>query len=257
MATKSGGLGLENRRALVTGGSRGVGRAISLHLAAAGAHVGISYRSREDEANSTLNEVRAAGRRGWVHPGDLADPATAAALAARAQDEFGGLDVLVVNHGVWEPEDVPLAEMSDEQWRRTLSANLDSVFYLLRAALPQVTDGGGVVLVTSSAAQRGEAFHGDYAASKGALQSLVKSLAVELAPRGVRVNAVAPGWVDTEMVAPAFEDGGLEAILDEIPLGRVATPEDVAGPVAFLASPLANHVTGEVLNVNGGAIRPG
>lgn len=245
---------LRGKRALVTGGTRGVGGAVARMLAEAGADVGISYRSRHRDAESMVEELRARGVRAWAHPGDLAEPGVAAGLFERARSEFGGLDILVANAGVWPPEDVPIADMSTAQWRRTLSVNLDGVFYCVRAAAGMMADGGRIVLVGSTAGQRGEANHGDYAASKGALQSLVKGVAVELAGRDITVNCIAPGWIDTEMAAVPYDAGGREEIARTIPLGRVATPEDVAGPIVFLCSHLARHITGEVLNVNGGAV---
>ena len=248
--------GLTGRRGLVTGGSRGVGRAVAEALVEAGLRVGVTYRSREREAEATLDRLAATGAECWGFKGDLSDPDVVADLARRVE-ERGGLDVLVLNHGVWETRDIPLWEMSVEQWRHTLATNLESVFLVLRSLLPLLREDGSVVVVTSTAAQRGEAYHSDYAASKGALQSLVKGLALEVASRGIRVNGVAPGWVRTEMVAPVLTGEGLDRILAGIPLGRVAEPEDVAGPVLFLASALSRHVTGEILNVNGGAVRPG
>lgn len=249
---------LGGRRAVVTGGSRGVGRAVARLLARAGADVGIAYRSRHEEARSAVDELEAIGARAWAWSGDLAEPEEADALFRHASEEFGdGLDVLVGNHGVWPPEDVPLEEMEEERWRRTLAVNLDSLFYVTRAAIRRLRDGGRIVLVSSTAGQRGEAFHADYAASKGAIISLVKGLSVELAPRGITANVVAPGWVDTEMAEPAYREGGRARIAAEIPLGRIATPEDVAGPILFLCSDLARHVTGEILNVNGGSVRVG
>jgi 3-oxoacyl-[acyl-carrier protein] reductase len=179
-------------------------------------------------------------------------------VAAAAQ-ALGGLDLLVVNHGVWPAVDVPLARMDDAQWDETRRSNLDSVIYVCRAAIPILRDGGAIVLVSSTAGQRGEAFHADYAATKGAVISLTKSLAVELAPR-LTVNCVAPGWVETEMSRDSLErDGGAgrRAIERGIPLGRVATAEDIAGPIVFLCSQLARHVTGEILNVNGGSVLVG
>jgi 3-oxoacyl-[acyl-carrier protein] reductase len=160
----------------------------------------------------------------------------------------------VANAGVWPPDDVPLAEMSEEQWLRTVEVNLTGVFHTVRQAARRVTDGGRIVLVSSTAGQRGEPGHSDYAASKGALISLAKSLAVELGGRGVTVNCVAPGWIDTEMVAAPLAGARREAIERAIPLGRIASAEDVAGPILFLCSSLARHVTGEVLNVNGGSV---
>ncbi|MFO7894780.1 MAG: SDR family NAD(P)-dependent oxidoreductase [Longimicrobiales bacterium] len=245
---------LKAKRALVTGGSRGVGAATARLLAEAGADVGISYRSRESEAEAVVAELREMGVRAWAHAGDLAEPEVVEELFQKAEAEFGGLDILVANAGVWPPEDVPIAEMSTAQWRRTVSVNLDGVFYCVRAAARMLADGGRIVIVGSTAGQRGEANHGDYAASKGALQSLVKGVAVELGTRDITVNCVAPGWIDTEMAEIPYDDGGRAEIEAGIPLGRVASAEDVAGPIAFLCSGLARHITGEVVNVNGGAV---
>ena len=144
--------------------------------------------------------------------------------------------------------------MTDEHWRRTMSENVDAMFYSTRAAARHLERGGRIVLVSSTAGQRGEAYHADYAASKGAMISFVKSLAVELAPRDVTVNAVAPGWVDTEMVVQALDGEGRDRIAAAIPVGRIASARDIAGPIVFLCSELARHVTGEILNVNGGSV---
>jgi 3-oxoacyl-[acyl-carrier protein] reductase len=247
-------LGLRGRRAVVTGGSRGVGRATALLLARAGADVGIAYRSRHDDARRVVDEIRALGARAFARSDDLASAAGAAALFDAAERELGGVDIFVANAGIWPPDDVPLAEMSEEQWLRTMEVNLTGIFHTVRLAARRVTDGGRIVLVSSTAGQRGEAGHADYAASKGALISLAKSLAVELGGREVTVNCVAPGWIDTEMVAGPLAGGRREAVERAIPLGRVASAEDVAGPILFLCSSLARHVTGEVLNVNGGSV---
>jgi 3-oxoacyl-[acyl-carrier protein] reductase len=247
-------LGLRGRRAVVTGGSRGVGRATALLLARAGADVGIAYRSRNEDARRVVDELRALGVRAFARSDDLASAAGAAALFDAAERELGGVDIFVANAGVWPPDDVPLAEMSEEQWLRTMEVNLTGVFHTVRQAARRVTDGGRIVLVSSTAGQRGEPGHADYAASKGALISLAKSLAVELGGRGVTVNCVAPGWIDTEMVAAPLAGARREAIERAIPLGRIASAEDVAGPILFLCSSLARHVTGEVLNVKGGSV---
>ena len=244
---------LIGQTALVTGGSRGIGRAAALLLARCGADVALSYHSRTGDAEATANEIRALGRRVYVSGGDVADPHVADRLAAGVKREFGGLDVFVANAGVWPAEEKRLADMSVERWRATLQANLDSVFVSARALLPLVRPAGRVVIVSSTAGQRGEAFHADYAATKGALIALTKSLAVEYAP-DIVVNCVAPGWVDTEMSAPAFTPENRARIQAGIPIGRIATAEDVAGPILFLCSSLARHVTGEVLNVNGGSV---
>ncbi len=250
-------LRLAGKRALVTGGSRGVGRATAELLARAGVHVGISYHSREADARRVVENIRALGVRGWAEGGDLADRAVVDRLFARADSEFDGLDIFVGNAGIWPVADVPLSEMDDERWHTTVAVNLDSIFFTTRAALKRMNDDGRVVLVSSTAGQRGEAFHSDYAATKGAIISLVKGLCVEVGRRGITVNAVAPGWIDTEMSAGALRGPGRAAIDDAIPLGRVATAEDVAGPIVMLCTPLARHITGEILNVNGGAVLVG
>lgn len=246
--------GLRGTRALVTGGSRGVGSATALLLARAGAAVGIAYRTRQAEATAVVERISASGGEAWAEAADLATAEGAAALLARCERAWGKLDIVVANAGVWPPEPVALAEMAPEQWANTLQVNLTGAFYTLRHATRLMADGGRIVLVSSTAAQRGEAFHADYAAAKGALISLTKSLAVELGPRGITVNCVAPGWIDTEMVALALAGEGRERVEREIPLGRVASAEDVAGPIVFLCSALARHITGEVLNVNGGSV---
>lgn len=253
----TGLIDLEGRNALVTGGSRGVGRATALLLARAGASVGISYRTRQGEAEGVVSELRALGVHAWAQGGDLTDAGDVEALFARADREFDGLDIFVGNHGIWPVEDAALADMTDEQWHTTLATNLHAMFYACRAAARRIRDDGRIVLVGSTAGQRGEAYHGDYAASKGALISLVKGFCVELAGRGITVNCVAPGWIDTEMAAPCYQGEGRSRVEAGIPLGRVASAEDVAGPIVFLCSRLARHITGEVMNVNGGSVLVG
>lgn len=250
-------LDLKGKAAVVTGGSRGVGRATALLLAQAGADVGIGFRSRTEEAGDTVRALRERGVVAWAEGGDLADPEDAARLFQRADREFRGLDIFVGNAGIWPPEDIPIADMTDAHWRRTMKANLDSVFYTTREAARRIRDHGRIVLVSSTAGQRGEAFHADYAASKGAIISLVKGLCVELGPRGITVNCVAPGWIDTEMAHPALGEGRREAIERDIPIGRIPPADDIAGPIVFLCSGLARHITGEILNVNGGAVLVG
>jgi 3-oxoacyl-[acyl-carrier protein] reductase len=244
---------LTSQTALVTGGSRGIGRAAAVLLARAGADVALTYHTRADEAESAAREIQALGRRTYVGGGDLADPEVVDRLRAGVKREFGGLDMFVANAGVWPAEEVDLGKMSVERWRKTLAANLDSVFLSTRAALRLMRPGGRVVIVSSTAGQRGEAYHADYAATKGALIALTKSLAVECAPTIV-VNCVAPGWVDTEMSSPAYTPDNRERIRRSIPLQRIASAEDIAGPILFLCSHLSHHITGEVLNVNGGSV---
>jgi 3-oxoacyl-[acyl-carrier protein] reductase len=252
-----GVIDLRGKRAFVTGGGRGIGRATALLLARAGCSVAVGYRRRRPDAEETTAAVRRSGGQAVSIGAELGDPVAAKRAVAEATQALGGLDLLVVNHGVWPPDDVPVARLSDAQWEDTRRANLDAVLYVCRAAVPMIADEGKIVLVSSTAGQRGEAFHADYAATKGAVIAFTKSLAIELAPRRINVNCVAPGWVDTEMAAqPYARDAGRGRgeIERSIPLGRVASAEDCAGPIVFLCSALARHITGEVLNVNGGNV---
>ena len=254
---------LSGKVAVVTGGSRGIGAATVKLFAQAAASVAFTYRSRRQDAERVAAEAadtRSTAQtlnRPIAYQLDLSAPAAAHdRLVADVIRDFGRLDFYVANAGIWPPEDVAVRDMSDGQWAETLRINLDAVFFGCRAALRVMQPGGSIVIVTSTAGQRGEGFHADYAATKGALIALVKSLAVEAAP-AITVNSVAPGWVETEMCAEAFaEDGGKarQRIEAGIPLQRVAAPEDIAGPIVFLCTKLARHITGEIVNVNGGAV---
>lgn len=246
-------ISLHDRVALVTGGSRGIGRATALLLARLGADVGITYHTRKPEADAVTRDIRGLGRKAFAAGGDLSDPDVVERLFREFRACFGRLDLFVANAGIWPAADIPLRDMESARWRSVMAANLDAVFLTTRGALRLMGPGGRVVLVGSTAGQRGEARHADYAATKGALIALTKSLAVECAP-GIAVNCVAPGWVDTDMSAEPYAGGGRARIEQGIPLGRVASAEDIAGPIAFLLSDLARHVTGEVLNVNGGSV---
>jgi 3-oxoacyl-[acyl-carrier protein] reductase len=248
-------IGLQGKRALITGGSRGIGAAASRLFAEQGVHVAIGFRSRTGEAEALVAELKTKhGVNAVAHAADISTRSGAEGLVERAADALGGLDFFVGSAGIWPCDDVALADMTDDQWRRTMAENVDSVFWTTRAAVRRISDDGRIVLVSSTAGQRGEAFHADYAASKGAMISLVKSLAPELGKRGVTVNSVAPGWVDTEMCEQPFANGGRERIAASIPIGRIAAPRDIAGPIVFLCSDLARHITGEILNVNGGSV---
>ena len=245
---------LAGRRAIVTGGSRGIGAATAELLAAAGADLILGYRSRQAEADAVAARCRAHGVRCFPHAADLSTSQGNASLFDRAESELGGVDIFVGNSGVWPDQPVPVADLDDERWRHTMALNLDGIFHGCRLAARRMGEGGRIVLVSSTAGQRGEAFHADYAATKGAVISFTKSLAVELAPRQITVNTVAPGWVDTDAVTRPFAGEGRARIEAAIPVGRVASPVDIAGPIVFLCTPLARHVTGEVLNVNGGSV---
>ncbi|MEP6618950.1 MAG: SDR family NAD(P)-dependent oxidoreductase [bacterium] len=245
---------LRGKRALVTGGSRGIGAATARLLARAGADVMIGYRSRSADAEAVANELRAFGVRASARAADISTRAGADSLVADTVQELGGLDLFVANAGIWPAQERAVSDMDDARWSVTMRENVDSIFYTCRAVARVISDGGRMVLVSSTAGQRGEAFHADYGASKGAVISFTKSLAVELASRDVTVNSVAPGWVDTEMVAEPMAQEGKARISAAIPLGRIASANDIAGPIVFLCSPLARHITGEILNVNGGSV---
>lgn len=245
---------LRGRRALVTGASRGIGAATVRLLARAGADVAVGYNTRRADAEAVADEARGFGVRAVTIAADVSTRSGSGLLVGTALAQLGGLDIFVGNAGIWPPNEVPLSEMSDEQWEKTIRQNLDSIFFTTRDAIQVMPEGGRIILVSSTAGQRGEAFHSDYAATKGAIISFTKSLAVEVGPRGITVNCVAPGWVDTEMVQDAIAESGRDRIMASIPLGRIATADDIAGPILFLCSRLARHVTGEVLNVNGGSV---
>ncbi len=248
---------LAGRRAVVTGGSRGIGAAISRLLADFGADVCIGYRARSAEADSLAEELRRRGVQATAVAADLGDASGADRLIAEAVSAFGGVDLMIHSAGIWPPEEVPVHEMADERWHRTMRENVDAMFHVSRAAARVIGDGGRIVHIASTAGQRGESFHADYAASKGAMISFVKSQAIELAGRGITVNAVAPGWVDTEMCLLPFAKGGRARVEAGIPNGHVASPEDIAWAAVALCMPGARHVVGEVFNVNGGSVLPG
>ncbi|MEO7030316.1 MAG: SDR family oxidoreductase [Acidobacteriaceae bacterium] len=284
------GFSLAGKVALVTGGSRGIGAATVRLLRRAGARVVFSYRTEERRAAELVAECGGEDLCKAVRQ-ELASAEDGQALVAAAKAVFGRIDCLIVNHGVWPPHEQSIATMSAAQWRGTLGVNLESVFGLVQAGVavmlgqetgsgtplnspeeshvrksghgaPRTVGGdevrGHVVLVASTAAQRGEAFHADYAASKGALLSLTKSLSSELAPQGILCNCVAPGWVRTEMSAGTLSDPeASKKALGLIPLGRPAEREEIAGPIVFLCTPWAGFISGEVFNVNGGAVLVG
>jgi 3-oxoacyl-[acyl-carrier protein] reductase len=245
---------LNGKSALVTGGSRGIGRACCELLARAGARVAVNCKVETPWAELVAQRIRESGGEAFALAADVARRDEAEMMVDETVDRFGSLDVVVANAGIWKGS--PIEEMSDQEWSEMLDVNLTGVFHVVRASVPPLRESsaGSVITVSSTAGQRGEAFHSHYAATKGALIAFTKSLAVELAPDGVRVNCVAPGWTATDMTRDALEGDGARRILEGIPLGRPGTPEEIAGAVAFLASDLAGYVTGEVLNVNGGSV---
>ena len=245
---------LSGKRMLVTGGSRGIGGACCKLAAKAGARVAVGYRFERAAAEALVRSIIDAGGEAHCVAAELADRGEAEMLVDDAAERFGGLDVLINNHGIWKG--APIEEMSDGEWNEMIGINLTGAFHVIRAAVPHFKAGGGgtIVNLSSTAGQRGEAGHSHYAATKGAIISMTKSLAVELAPHGIRTNCVAPGWVDTDMSHETLVGPRAEEIRAAIPLGRPATAEEIAGVVLFLASPLAAFINGEVINVNGGSV---
>jgi 3-oxoacyl-[acyl-carrier protein] reductase len=248
------GIDLSGRTALVTGGSRGIGRAVALELARAGARVAVGYHRDESAASSVVREIRNAGGEAKAFAGDVSDPPQARRLVGDVVAAWGRLDIVIANAGIWEEDRAGEGDL--EVWDRTIAINLRGAHLVIDSAIPHLEKGGGaIVLMSSTAGQRGEAEHSAYASTKGAIISYTKSLAAELGPRGVRVNCLAPGWVETDLTRGALSDPDRRREIEKsIPLGRVAQPEDIAGPALFLVSDLARHVQGEVLNVNGGSV---
>jgi 3-oxoacyl-[acyl-carrier protein] reductase len=249
------GLNMRGRVALVTGGSRGIGRSLVERFAEVGVHIAINYVRDERAASEAVEAARGLGVEALAVRADVARLEDAEALVSGTLERFGRIDFLVCNAGIWEG--APVEEISEELWDRVLDVNLKGTWTVCRAAVPQMRRQkfGRIVIVSSTAGQRGEANVSNYAASKGGQISFTKSLAVELATQGINVNAVAPGWVDTGMNDGVFADAARRQSIEQtIPLGRLATAEDIARPVIFLCSEWARHITGEVLNVNGGSV---
>ena len=244
----------QGKTAIVTGASRGVGRATALRLAEAGAKVVVNYLKAEEKANNVVELCKEKGVEALAVQGDVSAWQDAQNLANVALEKFGRIDLLVLNAGIWEG--APIEEMSEETWNKVLNTNLKAAWAMTKACVPAMKkqERGAIVLVSSTAGQRGEANYSNYAASKGGQISFTKALACELAPK-IRVNAVAPGWIETAMVRPVFEDENYKAsVINSIPLRRMATTDDVALSICFLLSDWTRHITGEILNINGGAV---
>lgn len=253
-------ISLAGKVAVITGGSRGIGAATVKLFAAAGAQVVFSYHRQRAAAERVARQARRFGVEALPVRADLSRLADARALIRHAVRRFRRVDILVANAGIWNVEDIPIEKLSEREWDRMLDTNLKSVYAVVRFAVPVMKrqGGGRIIAVSSTAGQRGEAFHNHYAASKGAIISLVKGLSTELARHRILVNCVAPGWVDTEMSRPVLARAKSRRWVEgQIPLGRVARAEEIAGPILFLASDLATFMTGEIVNVNGGAVLVG
>jgi 3-oxoacyl-[acyl-carrier protein] reductase len=248
-------LDLDGRVALVTGGSRGIGRAVVELLATNGANVAINYRSDRESADSAAAFAESKNVSAITIKANVANLKEADYLVQETVDRLGKIDFLICNAGIWQGRAVE--SISEELWDQTIDINLKGTWTVCRAAVPRMKEQkfGRIVVVSSTAGQRGEANVSNYAASKGGQISFMKSLSTELAGFGINVNCVAPGWVSTEMSEKALSDKErLRSIISTIPLGRPATAEEIAGPIVFLCSRWANHITGEVLNVNGGSV---
>ena len=244
----------QSKTAIVTGASRGVGRATALRLAESGANVVVNYLSADEKANNVVELCKEIGVEAIAVQGDVSEWQAAQNIAQKTVEKFGQIDLLVLNAGIWEG--APIEEMSEETWNRVLNTNLKAAWAMTKACVPWMKKraSGAIVLVSSTAGQRGEANYSNYAASKGGQISFTKALASELCPK-IRVNAVAPGWIETAMVRPVFEDEKYKAsVINSIPLQRMATTDDVALSICFLLSDWSRHITGEILNINGGAV---
>jgi len=247
---------LDHKVAVITGGSRGVGAATVRLFAECGAGVVFGYR---DAAGAAQEVLKSCGLEAPILAvrSDISTMSGGRKLINATLRRFGRIDILVANAGIWPAEPLPIEKMSERSWDEMMAVNLKGVYTVIRHAVPHMIKqrSGRIIVVSSTAGQRGEAFHADYAASKGGVISLVKSLATELAPHQILVNCVAPGWVDTDMSRPVLRiPAQARKIKAGIPIGRVAEPGEVAMPILFLASEMASYITGEILNVNGGNV---
>lgn len=245
------------RTAIITGSSRGVGRATALRLAEGGADVVINFLTNTGEAAETAELCRNKGVDAITVQADVSEFAGATEIARATLERFGRIDYLVCNAGIWDG--APIEDMTEELWTKVINTNLKSAWAMTKACVPAMKkrDSAAIVMVSSTSGQRGEAGYSNYSASKGGQISFTKALATELAPK-IRVNAVAPGWIETAMVRPVFEDKDYhQSVIDSIPLKRIATTDDIALSICFLLSDWSRHITGEILNINGGAVLMG
>ena len=250
-------LTIENQVAVITGGSRGIGAATVATFAEAGARIVFSYRNAAREAKEVVHRSRAYPGPVIAVRAELSKMADAKKLIDAALRRFDRVDILVANAGIWNTKPAPIGKLTEKQWDEMMAVNLKGVYSVIHHAVPHMIGkkGGRIIVVSSTAGQRGEAFHTHYGASKGGVISLVKGLSTELAPHNIRVNCVAPGWVDTEMCDPVKQDRReFRKAVASIPLRRFARPVEIAQPILFLASEMASYITGEILNVNGGNV---
>lgn len=247
-------INLKNKSVLITGGSRGIGEACVRLFAEAGASVGFTFKAGKKSADRVVEELSYKSKV-KAFKVDLINKVEIIDTVSSFEDQFGKIDILVNNAGIWKKAEV--IKMTIDEWEETLKINLTAAFLFTKYAISDMKKNrsGKIINIASTAGQRGEAFHSHYAASKGGMISFTKSLAAELGEYNINVNCVAPGWVITDMTKESLNDKMIfEKVCDDIPLKKIAMPEEVAGPVLFLASDLASHITGEILNVNGGSV---
>jgi len=250
-------ISLAGKAALITGGSRGIGAAAVKLFAQAGADVVFNYNKAKDAAAQIEQEAGRHGTRVESFKADVSRHADNKKLVDHCVARLGRLDILVANAGVWNTDDLPIEKMTEKQWDDMMRINLKSVYSVIHFAVPHMIKqkSGKIIPISSTAGQRGESFHTHYGASKGGIISFTKGLAAELAGHHILVNCIAPGWVATDMSNDVLESkAGQKMVATVIPLGRAATAEEIAGPILFLASDLANFMTGEIINVNGGSV---
>lgn len=247
-------ISVKNYNVLVTGGSRGIGKACVELFLKAGANVAFTFNSAKEEADKIVSEYKKLSKV-KNYPVNLADLSEIENQVGSIFNDFGNIDVLVNNAGIWK--EAAIDKMTIEEWNEMMSVNLTSTYYITKLLVPKMKEKhfGRIINISSTAGQRGEAFHSHYAASKGGMISLTKSLAAELGEYNITVNCIAPGWVITDMTTGSLAETKIyNEVLGDIPLKKIAQPEEIAGPVLFLASNLASHITGEILNVNGGSV---
>ncbi|MDI6804740.1 MAG: 3-oxoacyl-ACP reductase FabG [Bacteroidota bacterium] len=248
-------ISLKSQVALVTGGSRGIGAAAAIMFAKAGANVAITYLHDKKSADSVVAKIKKSGRKAIAVKGNVAVFNDAQLMVDIIVKKLGRVDILVNNAGVWTEGSVEYLE--EETWNETINVNLKGTFNMCKAVVPVMKKNkyGRIINIASTAGQRGEAHHSHYAASKGGVIAFTKSLGVELIRSGIWVNCVAPGWVVTDMTASVFKNTTYKGVVSQtIPRAKIATPEEIAGSIIFLASELSNNIVGEILNVNGGSV---